>query len=182
MKYINQVSNKLTNHGELVQEDGSVLFGMAFYSRIICFFLIFCFSGPQFYKMNDANASTSLNLEGKTNLAVHGYDLISYHESKPLQGSSKYSFKHETATYQFYSQENLEKFKKDPSKYLPAFGGWCAYAMADGEKVDIDPETYKIVDGKVYLYYNGIWGNTLSKWNKDEVNLNAKAIAAWKKI
>ena len=63
------------------------------------------------------------------------------------------------------------------------FGGWCAYAMGDnGEKVDIDPETFKIIDGKLYLFYNAYFNNTLNSWNKDEKNLKNKANNNWSKL
>jgi hypothetical protein len=78
---------------------------------------------------------------------------------------------------------NLNRFKKDPRQYEPAYGGWCAYAMGKtGEKVKIDPETYKVVNGKLYLFYN-FWGNnTLEDWNKNELNLKTSADKKWKQI
>ena len=51
-----------------------------------------------------------------------------------------------------------------------------------GEKVEINPETFKIVDGKLYLFYNAFFNNTLKSWNKNESNLKKKADANWKKI
>ena len=78
---------------------------------------------------------------------------------------------------------NLNKFKTNPEKYEPAYGGWCAYAMgATGEKVKIDPETYKILDDKLYVFYN-FWGNnTLTDWNKNEKQLMTKGDQNWKKF
>ncbi len=65
--------------------------------------------------------------------------------------------------------------------YEPQYGGWCAYAMGNsGEKVEVDPETYKIVDGKLYLFYNKYFTNTLKSWNKDEAKLKSKADESWK--
>jgi len=76
-----------------------------------------------------------------------------------------------------------EEFKKNPSRYEPQYGGWCAYAMGkDGSKVEVDPETFKIIDGKLYLYYNKFFNNTLKSWNKDEPNLKAKADVNWKQF
>ena len=78
------------------------------------------------------------------------------------------------------SQANLDVFKKSPEKFEPAYGGWCAYAMGNtGEKVEIDPETYKIVEGKLYLFYNAYFTNTLPKWNKEEKSLKTKADKNW---
>jgi hypothetical protein len=77
----------------------------------------------------------------------------------------------------------LLKFKANPEKYKPAYGGWCAYAMGEnGEKVKVDPETYKIVDGKLYLFYNFWTTNTLDDWNKNEKKLKEAADRNWSKI
>jgi hypothetical protein len=84
--------------------------------------------------------------------------------------------------YQFATEANLNKFKGSPEKYEPAYGGWCAYAMgATGEKVKIDPETYKITDGRLFLFYNFWTNNTLKDWNKDEKGLREKADKQWSK-
>lgn len=70
-----------------------------------------------------------------------------------------------------------------PEKYEPEYGGWCAYAMGEsGEKVKIDPETFKIVNGKLYLFYNFFFNNTLKDWNIDEKHLKLKADKNWKML
>ncbi len=81
-------------------------------------------------------------------------------------------------------QKNFNiKNKSSPEMYEPAFGGWCAYAMgSSGEKVKIDPETFKIVDRKLYLFYNFWRNNTLTDWNKQEAYLKAKAEEHWKRF
>jgi hypothetical protein len=85
--------------------------------------------------------------------------------------------------YHFSTEANKEAFKKNPSKYEPQYGGWCAYAMgATGERVEIDPETFKILNGKLYLFYNKLFNNTLKTWNKDEQSLRTKADANWIKL
>ena len=72
-------------------------------------------------------------------------------------------------------------FLKNPSKYEPQYGGWCAYAMGSaGEKVEINPETFKIIDGKLYLFYNAYFNNTLKSWNKEETKLKSQADTNWK--
>ena len=102
---------------------------------------------------------------------------------KPQKGSSSFIVKHNGITYQFSSSKNMELFKSAPSKFEPAYGGWCAYAMgAKGEKIEVDAETYKIVNGKLYLFYNAVFNNTLPKWNNDEKNLNLKADLNWQKF
>lgn len=121
------------------------------------------------------------NIE-KSGLALQGYDAISYVLGKPQKGVTSYSFKYNGITYLFSNNKNLELFKSSPAKFEPAYGGWCAYAMgASGEKVEVDPETYKIINGKLYLFYNAYFNNTLPKWNKDEKKINNTANLNWSK-
>ncbi len=120
----------------------------------------------------------------KSGLAIEGYDPVAYFTgNKATQGKKEISITYEGVTYYFSTAQNRETFKAAPMKYEPQYGGWCAYAMgAKGEKVEIDPETFKIVNGKLYLFYNKYFNNTLKSWNKDEVQLNANADRNWSKF
>jgi YHS domain-containing protein len=122
------------------------------------------------------------NLE--SGLALQGYDPVAYlTQNKAVKGTAANVFAHQGVTYRFASAKNLETFKQNPAGFEPQYGGWCAYALgATGEKVDIDPETFKVIDGKLYLFYNKFFNNTLPKWNKDEANLRKKADASWAKF
>lgn len=115
--------------------------------------------------------------------AIGGYDPVSYFDGKPLPGSADQTYEYLGVRYRFSSVQNLSRFKQDPNKYEPAYGGWCAYAMGEsGEKVKIDPTTYKILNGRLYLFYN-FWGNnTLEDWNKAEQQLKQAADRNWKKF
>ena len=116
-------------------------------------------------------------------VAIGGYDPVAYFSGKPQKGKSANAYTYEGVTYQFVNAANLETFKKNPAKYEPQYGGWCAYAMGNsGEKVEIDPETYKVLNGKLYLFYHTFFSNTLPDWNKDENALKIKADANWKKF
>lgn len=117
-------------------------------------------------------------------IAISGYDPVAYfRQGKAVKGKQQFAVFAQGVTYYFASNENKEDFKKDPSRYEPQYGGWCAYAMGkDGTKVEVDPETFKIIDGKLFLYYNRLFNNTLKSWNKDEANLKAKADVNWKKF
>lgn len=127
----------------------------------------------------DSADTEYLNL-GKDNVAIKGYDPVSYFTSeKPQEGDKNINYSYNGATYRFASQENLETFKADPSKYEPAYGGYCAFAMAKGYTAEINPKTYKIVEGKLLLFYNKFLVNTLPKWNKDEANLYPSAEKNW---
>ena len=82
-----------------------------------------------------------LNLT-KSGLAVQGYDVVSYFSGAPTKGKSEFSLKFKDAIYYFSNEANKQKFKSNPSKYAPQYGGWCAYAMGnDGSKVAINPKT-----------------------------------------
>src|SRR5260221_2042465 len=95
------------------------------------------------------------NFNIKKNIIIEGYDPASYFDNKPSEAESRWTFNHKGITYQFSSAANLAKFKANPEKYEPAYGGWCAYAMGEtGAKVKIAPETFKIIDGKLILIYN----------------------------
>jgi YHS domain-containing protein len=100
-----------------------------------------------------------------------------------VKGKSALASNFEGVVYNFSSQANKDLFLKNPAQYEPQYGGWCSYAMGStGEKVEIDPETFKVVDGKLNLFYNAYFNNTLKSWNKDEDNLKKKADTNWKKI
>jgi YHS domain-containing protein len=114
-------------------------------------------------------------------VAIQGYDPIAYFtQSKAVKGSKDISTLVDGVTYYFSLQTNKDLFLKDPKKFEPQYGGWCAYAMgATNEKVVIDPATFKIVGGKLYLFYHSWTNNTLNKWNADESNLKTKADKNW---
>ena len=129
-----------------------------------------------------AKRKAQFNLEN--GLAIQGYDPVSYFtQNKALKGKSAISSTIEGVTYYFSSQANKNLFDKSPTNYEPQYGGWCSYALgARGEKVEIDPETFKITNGKLNLFYNAYFNNTLKSWNKDEVNLKKQADISWKKF
>jgi YHS domain-containing protein len=117
-------------------------------------------------------------------VAIGGYDAVAYFkQGQPVKGKASLAVSHEGVIYHFSSLQNKSAFLEAPAKYEPQYGGWCAYAMgATGEKVTVDPETFKITNGKLFLFYNKYFNNTLKSWNKDEKFLNARADVNWKKI
>ncbi len=133
-----------------------------------------------------ARAQATIDVKQYTNhengLALEGFDAVSYFSGNPVEGKSTFSFTHLGIRYQFSNKKNLDTFKIDPEKYIPVYGGWCAYAMADsGTLVSVDPKTYKIVNGKLYLFYNQYFNNTLKKWNRKESEYLKSAQLNWKK-
>ena len=134
------------------------------------------------FAQTSTKRTTEFNLEKK--VAIQGYDPVAYFkQKKAVKGKKELSSSFEGVIYYFSSQANKDAFTKSPSSYEPQYGGWCAYAIgANNEKVEVDPETFKIIEGKLYLFYNAYFNNTLKSWNKDETNLKKKADANWAKI
>jgi YHS domain-containing protein len=104
----------------------------------------------------------------KAGVMLEGYDPVSYFKAdKPIKGAESIQAKQGNVTYWFSSEQNKTEFLTNPKKYEPQFQGWCAYAVADSKsKVEVDPLSYLIQDGRLLLFYNGIWGDTRSKWSK----------------
>ena len=114
-------------------------------------------------------------------LWVDGYDPVSYTvDHRAVQGQARYAFTYKGAVFHFASQAHRDRFISDPEAHLPSYGGWCAYAMgAKNEKVNVDPETFKVKDGRVLLFYNRFLTNTLEDWNADEGRLHPAAERNW---
>lgn len=122
----------------------------------------------------------------KTGLAFGGYDLVSYFTSiRPLKGSPEFTSEINGARYLFSSKDNKAKFDANPGMYMPQYEGYCALAIGTTmKKISIDPETYKITDGKLYLFFNGrsfsgTVFNSLEPWLKDEERLITKSDKNW---
>ncbi|MRX38866.1 YHS domain protein [Flavobacterium sp. LC2016-23] len=144
--------------------------------------IVFVLVSANVFSQNDTKRISQYNVENK--VAIQGYDPVAYFkQNKAIKGKNELTASYMGITYKFSSVANKELFLKNPAGFEPQYGGWCAYAMgSDGEKVAINPETFKIIDGKLYLFYNAYFNNTLKSWNKDESNLKAKAEVNWKKI
>ena len=119
----------------------------------------------------------------KNGFVANGYDVISYFDGNALAGNKKFTIKFDGVSYKFSSQENLNIFKANPHKYVPQYGGYCAYAIGTkADKVSINPKTFSIEKGKLYLFYNA-WGtNTLELWKKDLKGFKQKADKNWEDI
>lgn len=116
----------------------------------------------------------------KKEVAISGYDPVSYFMGTPSLGSATYQSTFQGSTYNFLSKESKSTFDTNPKKYSPQYGGWCAYAMGlDGSKVVVNPESYKMVAGKLYLFYKQGFVDTKSKWKKNEVTLKSNADKNW---
>lgn len=129
-------------------------------------------------------SAQSIDYNTKRGYAIKGYDVVAYFDDSPQLGDAKYVATYDGVKYKFSNQENLDKFNAKPTAYIPQYGGYCAYAVAvTGEKVTVDPKTYEIREGKLYLFYNSWGNNTLESWISESPDvLKPKADKNWKKI
>ncbi len=116
----------------------------------------------------------------KSGVAVQGYDVVAYFQNnKPIEGKSEISTKYNNATYFFSSEENKVVFLKNPAKYAPQYGGYCAYGVSENHTSPTDPQAFTIVDDKLYLNYNL---KVKELWLKDREQRIVKANENWKTL
>ena len=124
----------------------------------------------------------------KNKIANGGYDLVAYFTDHTAEkGTAEYTTEYHGAKYRFSSADHQQLFQASPEKYLPVCDGYCAWGVAEkGKKVPVNPMTYKIIDGKLYLFFNGDFNgkqfNTLTEWNKNQEQLLAELQAKWSKL
>ena len=127
-----------------------------------------------------AHAEPAIYTGRFSNTALQGYDPVAYFtDGQPVKGSKEFSTEYNGATFQFASAANRDAFLADPSAYAPQYGGYCAWAMADGKYAKGDAKHWKIVDGKLYLNYNS---GIQKKWNADIPGFIEKADTHWQDL
>jgi YHS domain-containing protein len=147
--------------------------------KISVLLLALCISVSAAAQSENAQRLRNFNLTDN-GIGIRDFDPVSYFKGKPAKGDEKFRTSYKGITYYFVNNENVEEFKKSPGKYEPAYGGWDAYSMAvDGQRVKVDPTTYKIIDGRLYLFYNFSGKNYLTAWNKNEKKLKEAADKHW---
>jgi YHS domain-containing protein len=123
-----------------------------------------------------AQAAQKVNT-ARGGLAIDGYDPVAYFtEGRPVKGDPRFTHGHRGATYHFMSAASRDLFAKEPDRYVPQFGGFCAYAVSRNYTADTDPLAWKIVDGKLYLNYNT---RAQAKWEEDVPGNITKGHANW---
>lgn len=128
------------------------------------------------------NPPVNVNKKG---LALGGYDPVAYFEEgggKAQKGKKDLTAEHGGATYRFATEANRALFLKKSEDFVPAYGGFCAYAMVDGKQVEIDPKRYEIHDGRLFLFYRDWFTDTLKPWQKKRGEFLPKADAQWQKL
>ena len=107
---------------------------------------------------------------GRKDLAIEGYDPVAYFPeggSKAKKGNKKITHTHRGVLYRFATEANKAKFVADPDKYEPAHGGWCSYAMAKDTYTEPNPKRFLIQNGRLFLFYDGLFGDTYKDWHKE---------------
>lgn len=118
--------------------------------------------------------------KGRDGVAVKGYDVVAYFtEKKPIKGDPQYSYQYKGATYNFVSTVHVNLFARNPEAYLPQYGGYCTVGTSMGHKADIDPESWAVIDGKLYL--NSSKG-AQKLFDKDPQSAIKKADQNWAKL
>lgn len=96
--------------------------------------------------------------------AIRGYDPVAYFtQGKPVKGSGQFAYNWKNANWYFSSKQNLDAFVKNPEKYSPQYGGYCAYGLSKGYKATTEPDAWTIHNGKLYLNYDL---DVRDEWNK----------------
>jgi hypothetical protein len=118
-----------------------------------------------------ASKVDSINKDG-SGVAIKGYDPVAYFtQSKPVKGSSAFTFSWMQSTWWFADAANRDEFSRNPEKYAPQYGGYCAYGVSQNHTVTIDPEAWSIIDGKLYLNYSKsvkkTWSEAVPKYIED---------------
>ena len=117
-------------------------------------------------------------------VALEGYCPVAYFAvNKPVRGKKEFAADYNGITYHFVSAEARDLFNKSPKKYIPAYGGWCAFGMAIKDKFPVDPTNFKIVDGTLLVFLRNAKVDALELWNgKNEKQLLKDAAAHWRKV
>ncbi len=120
------------------------------------------------------------NSDAHSTTGINGFDAVAYFtEGKPVRGSGHHVAVFDGVTYLFASEDNKKKFEANPAKYVPAYGGYCAFGVSVGKKFVADPEVWKIVDGKIYLTLDT---EIQSQWEKDVPGRIRTAETNWPRI
>ena len=117
------------------------------------------------------------NIYTEGGAAASGYDVVAYFtEGRPVEGSAAHTAEYEGAIWRFASEANRDAFEADPARYAPQYGGYCAYAVAQGSKAPTDPTAWKVVDGKLYLNYNS---RIQRRWEGNQASFIVDADRNW---
>ena len=109
-------------------------------------------------------AADSIYTSWKNNLAVGGYDTVSFFSGKPQDGKEEFRYDYAGAEWHFSTRGNLDLFKTNPEAFMPQYGGYCAWAVASNKLAKGNPKYWHVEDGKLYLNFNA---RIQRRWEKD---------------
>lgn len=156
------------------QSGGKPLFYPAFFGLVL---LILTGGGLWLWQARVQAADTGPVFTGLVQgVAVGGYDPVSYFSGTPEEGSPDITLSYRSAIWRFASADNRQAFQADPERYAPAYGGYCAWASAQGYLAKGDPQYWDIIDGRLYLNYDA---NIQTKWRADIPGFIKKAEKNW---
>lgn len=112
-------------------------------------------------------------------LAIHGYDVVSLHERNPARGAKQFAHEYKGVIWLFSTAAHLAEFKQSPDRYVPEYGGFCAYSIANGYPATADPRHFTVEGGKLYLFYDGA---VQSVWSQDRRSMVTKAELNWPRL
>ena len=117
-------------------------------------------------------------------IALEGYSAVSYMDKgKAEQGKRAYKASYDGLTYYFVNQNQLKSFQNNPRKYQPQYGGWCAFAVSLGGKYRPDPESFRVVNGKLYLFTVNPEGDFVKVCEKEGIGKHiAQANKNWQSM
>jgi len=146
-------------------------------------------STPNQRSINEGGPNRNIaewDIPARSRLAIEGYDPVAYFPEgggMPQRGQRDLQYEHGGVRYQFATPENLSRFKNNPARYEPAHGGWCSWAMIDGEKTEANPESFIVKADRLFLFYDGAWGDTRAMWlETDHDQSAAKADDQWRQL
>jgi YHS domain-containing protein len=115
-----------------------------------------------------------------SNVGISGYDVVAYFtDGRPVRGAAQFRATHQGVEYRFASAEHLAAFRADPARYLPQYGGYCAWAVSQGYTASANPNNWRIVDGRLYLNYNT---EVQHRWEGDIPGHIRSANANWPSV
>ncbi len=137
---------------------------------------------PQASQTPSQSSKPPVNID-KAGLGIQGYDPVAYQTlGKPTKGSAEMTAVHDGVTYRFASGAHKTLFEADPAKYVPRYGGYCAYAVANGYTATVDPTAWQVVDGRLYLNYNAAVAKTWSAKTTAFIKAGDANWTDWRKL
>lgn len=139
-------------------------------------FLAVASTGSAALAVDEYNVSTGTTLDG-VGVALRGDDVVALATGLEVTpGLAEFTVVHDGVAYYFASEESKDRFVADPERYMPQYGGYCAFGVAIGMKLDASNRFADIVDGKLYVFLNAV---AFAKYLEDKAGTLAKAEENW---